>query len=282
MGKKDTFLQELLAPTLQSVVIGEVAEVDEPTTKDDAIIAIAKCAVNANNALLRKMAGLDLTELVMQSGSRNPILVSALLSRLEVVVGVGGKLKIVSPVNGSKTANPFASIACSGNGITKAVCAIDGTGVALSQSGDTWSGHPSIPLAIGKHVATFVATFGDKSTAEESVDFEVTAELDLVRTFPKHDTTLQPAELDRIEVELSEEAATRNRTVNVSVFGQSITAQRQEGNTFRKDIAELDLHFPLVKWLGLNVMVVTYDGTDGTTDREIRFVLGSDDEGGGE
>ena len=282
MGKKDTFLQELLAQTLQPVVIGEVAEVEAPTTKDDAIIAIAKCAVNANNALLRKMSGLDLTELVMQSGSRNPIIVSALLSRLEVIAGVGGKLKVVSPVDGSKTANPFAEFACSGNGITKATCSVDGSDVALSQDGDTWSGHPSSPLAIGKHRATFAATFGDKSTAEASVEFEISAELDLVSTFPKNETTLKPEELDRIEIELSEEAATFNKAVNVSVFGQTLTLQSQGGNTFRKEIVELDLQSPLAKWLGLNVMGVSYEGADGTKDAEIRFVLGSDDEGGGE
>ena len=275
MGKKDTFLQELLAQTLQPVVIGDVAKVEVPTTKDDAIIAIAKCAVNANNALLRKMSGLDLTELVMQSGSRNPILVAALLSRLEVIAGVGGKLKIVSPADGSKTANPFAEFACSGNGITKATCSADGSDVALSQSGDTWSGHPSSPLAIGKHRATFAATFGDESTAEESVEFEISAELDLVSTFPKHETTLKPNELDRIEIELSEEAAAENQSISVEVFDQTIT-MTGTGTKYVKSLVEIGVI--AADWQKLNVMTV-YNAAKKVIGT-VSFILS--DEGGGE
>lgn len=250
MGKKDTFLQELLAQTLQPVVIGEVSEVEEPTTKDDAIIAIAKCAVNANNALLRKMSGLDLTELVMQSGSRNPILVSALLSRMEVIAGVGGKLSIISPVNGAKDANPFLECACAGKGITKAACAIDGTGVALSQSGDTWSGHPSSPMAIGKHRATFAATFGDKSTAEASVEFEITAKLDLVSTYPKHETSYKPSEITKISATLSEEAAALYESLQAEVFGKVFPLVKS-GVEFYAEAADIYSEF-----VGLNIMTV--------------------------
>ena len=250
MGKKDTFLQELLAQTLQPVVIGDVAKVEAPTTKDDAIIAIAKCAVNANNALLRKMAGLDLTELVMQSGSRNPILVSALLSRLEVIAGVGGKLKVVSPVDGSKTANPFAEFACSGNGITKATCSVDGSDVALSQSGDTWSGHPSSPLAIGKHRSTFAATFGDKSTAEASVEFEISAKLDLVSTYPKHETSYKPSEITKISATLSEEAAALYESLQALVFGKVFPLVKS-GVDFYAEAIDIYTEF-----VGLNIMTV--------------------------
>lgn len=281
MGDKTNFIEELLAQTLTPVIIGEVGEITMPTTKDGAIMAIAQCAVNANNAILRQMAGLDITALVQQSGSRNPILVSALLSRLEVITDRGGKCQIVSPTEGATTANPFLECALKGKGITAAACSIDGTEVSLSQAGDTWSGHPSAPISIGKHGAAFTATFGDGATFEKTVNFEITAKLALVDSFPKKETSYRPEEITTISATLSDEAAISSQAVNVSVFGQSFTLEKKEGNVYQKDLATLNLS--LFDWAGLNLMLVSIENEDGTTTEEIRFeIRGGEEEEGGE
>lgn len=259
--------------------IGEVVNIPIPTTKDTAVIACGQLAANLNSAFLKPFVGLTPIELFMRIGSKNPVFISSLLSGLEVIAGAGGKLTVISPADGAVVPTWFdAGFVCKGSGIKSAVVSVDGTELTLSADGDTWNATLATPLSIGAHTATFTATYGDGSTADKTVNFEATANMELVSTFPENESSYLPEEVDRVEVVLSEDAAAQNESVNVSIFGQTLTLSSRSGSTYQKDLAELNLS--LADFLGLNVMMVSYENADGTKNEEIKFMLSGGEEGG--
>ena len=263
-------------------IFGEFPDIPMPETEEAAIIAIGKFSANMNNFLLKPLSGLDIVELLLRVGQKNSTAIDALLSGLEVIAGAeggGGKLAVTCPTDGGVYPNFFDGFVCSGQGIESVSVDVGGDVIALTADGDTWSAGLTVPMATGKHTATFSATFKDDSTAEQTVDFETTANMELVATFPENETTYAPEEIDRIEVELSDDAAAQNASVNVSVFGQSLTLERQSGNTYKKDMVEINM-ISLFDWIGLNVMAVSITGEDGATTEEISFNIGSGDQGG--
>lgn len=231
--------------------IGEVAEISIPTTKDDAVIACGQLAANLNNAFLKPFVGLTPIELFMRIGSKNPVFISSLLSGLEVISGQGGKLTVISPADGAVVPTWFdAGFACKGKGIESAVVSVDSTEITLAAEDDTWKATLTTPLSIGAHTATFTATYGDGSTADKTVSFEATANMELVSTFPENETSYLPEEVTRLEVVLNEEAAAANPSVTADVFGQAFTLLKS-GATYAVEIGAI-----AADWVKLNQMTV--------------------------
>ena len=277
---KITLVNSLLEipDVLQERIFGEIPEIAVPETEADAMIAVGKLSAHLNNCILAPLSGLDVVELLLRVGQRNSNAVASVLANLEVIASDGGgKLTILAPTDGAVIPN-YAEFACSGNGIQSASVDVDGEAITLTQDGDTWSGYSSTPIPSGKHSASFTATFGDGSTASAMVNFETTANMELVATFPENETSYRPEEITEISATLSDEAALNTQAVNVSVFGQTLTLEQQAGNVYKKDLASLNLS--LFDWAGLNLMVVSVENADGTTTEEIRFEIRGGEEGG--
>lgn len=254
---KTEFLQALLddMPTTVGAFlgteIGDVTDIDMPMTKDAAVIACGQLAANINNAFLKPFVGLTPVELFMRIGSKNPVFISSLLSGLEVISGQGGKLTVISPEEGAVVPTWFeAGFVCKGTGIQSAVVSVDGTDITLTASGDTWNATLTTPLSIGAHTATFTATYGDGSTADKTVNFEATANMELVSTFPENETSYLPEEVTRLEVVLNEEAAAANSSLTVDVFGQAFELLKS-GATYAAEIGAI-----AADWVQLNQMTV--------------------------
>lgn len=255
---KTEFIQEMLDDMPDTVrdfldiPIGDVSDISMPTTKDAAVIACGQLAANLNNAFLKPFVGLAPIELFMRIGSKNPVFISSLLAGLEIISGQGGgKLTIISPANGAVVPTWFdAGFVCKGTGIDSAVVSVDGTDLTLSADGDTWKATLSTPLSAGKHTATFTATYGDGSTADKTVNFEATANMELVSTFPENETSYTPEEVTRLEVVLNEEAAAANTTMTAEVFGQAFTLLKS-GATYAVEIGAI-----AADWVKLNQMSV--------------------------
>lgn len=231
--------------------IGDVTEIDMPMTKDAAVIACGQLAANLNNAFLKPFVGLTPIELFMRIGSKNPVFISSLLASLEVISGQGGKLTIISPADGAIVPTWFdAGFVCKGTGIASAVVSVDGSELTLSADGDTWKATLSTPLSIGAHTATFTATYGDGSTADNTVSFEATANMELVSTFPENETSYTPEQVTRLEVVLNEDAAAANPSVTADVFGQAFTLLKS-GATYAAEIGAI-----AADWVKLNQMSV--------------------------
>ena len=90
-------------------------------------------------------------------------------------------------------------------------------------------------------------------------------------TFPENEASYTSEEIDRVEVVLNDEAATLNQPVNVNVSGQTLSLAREQGATYTKDLAEVDVS--LLDWVGLNMMAVSFTNADGTQTEEISFEL---------
>lgn len=231
--------------------IGDVTEIDMPMTKDAAVIACGQLAANLNNAFLKPFVGLTPVELFMRIGSKNPVFIASLLAGLEVISGQGGKLTVISPDEGAVVPTWFeAGFVCKGSGIQSAVVSVDGTDLTLGAAGDTWNATLITPLSIGAHTATFTATYGDGSTADMTVNFEATANMELVSTFPQNETSYLPEEVTRLEVILNEEAAAANSSLSANVFGQTFELLKS-GATYAADIGAI-----AADWVKLNQMTV--------------------------
>lgn len=277
---KQQFIDALyeVPDVLAGRIFGDIDTIPMPETEEDAMIAVGKLSANLNNAFLKPLAKLDVTELLLRVGQRSSTAISNLLAGLEVIAGSGGgKLTILSPVEGGAYPNYF-ECACSGNGLTSVVVTIGEMEIDLAQTdgGNTWNGYPMIPIPTGKHQAAFLATFGDGSTAAATINFETTANIGLVATFPANETSYSPEEIAEVSVTLSDEAATNSQAVNVNIFGQTLTLEQQEGNVYKKDLAELNLS--LFDWAGLNLMLVSVTNEDGTKTEELRFEIRGGDE----
>ena len=279
---KFDFIQEMLADIPATIAdfletpIGEVVDIPVPTTRDTAVIACGQLAANLNNAFLKPFVGLTPIELFMRIGSKNPVFISSLLAGMETIAG-GGGLTIVAPADGSVNPNYFTfACTCSGTPTTVEAIIDDDVTVSLtSKTGNAWYGQPTTPIATGKHAAIFMATYEGGDSISASTNFETTANMELVATFPKNDTTYRPEEITHVSVTLTDDAAVQNESVNVSIFGQSLNLSRESGATYNKDFAELNLN--LFDWIGANLMAVSYEGADGSRNEQITFMLGGGD-----
>ena len=263
---KMTFIDELLGvpDSLQPRILGEIPEIPIPETEVDAMIAVGKLSAHLNNFVLMPLSGLDVVELLLRVGQRNPSAVSAMLSGLEVISSSGGKLTVIAPTDGAVLPN-YAEFACSGKGITAAAVDVDGESITLTQSGVTWAGFPSVPIPTGKHRATFTATFGDGSTQAKTVNFEITSNLELVATFPENETSYRPEEITEISATLGEDATAENDSLTAEVFGQVYTLAKS-GSKFAADAGGIYLDF-----VGLNIM--TIKNVAGDIIGEINFMI---------
>lgn len=97
---KQEFIEALLdIGELRQVVFGSPVDVSNPDSESDAVIAMGKLSYNINQFILKPLAGLDLTELVLRVGQRNPSTVLSLLSNLELIdAGQGVAVEVLSPV----------------------------------------------------------------------------------------------------------------------------------------------------------------------------------------
>lgn len=271
---KQQFIDALyeVPDVLAGRIFGDIDTIPMPETEEDAMIAVGKLSANLNNAFLKPLAKLDVTELLLRVGQRSSTAISNLLAGLEVIAGSGGgKLTILSPVEGGAYPNYF-ECACSGNGLTSVVVTIGEMEIDLAQTdgGNTWNGYPMIPIPTGKHQAAFLATFGDGSTAAETVNFETTANMELVATLPANETSYRREEISEISATLSEDAAAEDESLTASVFGHVYTLAKS-GATYAVEIGEIG-----VDWVGLNVM--TIKNMAGDVLGEIRFQIFGDEE----
>ena len=253
--------------TLQERIFGEFPVMSLPTTEEEAIIAMGVFSANVNNALLNPLSGLDIVELLLRVGQRSSSAIAAVLANLEVISGGGGKLTILSPNDGGVYPN-YVEFSCSGQGIESSSVDIGGDIITLSSDGDTWSGYPFAPLTTGVHSATFSATFGDGSTMQETVNFETTANMELVMTFPENETTYTISEIDHIQIQLSEETAAENESLQVTIFDYVLQPAIDGVNAFAV-VGEIT-----ADWIGLNIMTVK--NLAGDLIGEISFMLEGD------
>ena len=252
--------------TIFPAIVGQIESFAKPDNKDAAAIACGMLAWNINEHLLKPMSGLDLSELILRSGQKNSTLISILLAGLEAISGSGGKLTVISPTEGAKVPTWFeAGFVCKGESIESAEVSVDGSVLSLAADGDQWKATLTTPLSIGKHTATFTATYGDGSTTDKTVEFEATANMELVSTFPANETSYRPAEVTRIEVVLSDDAAAVTDSVSVDVFGQVYNLAKS-GATFACDVASI-----AADWWGMNIMTV-YDASQKVLG-EVSFLL---------
>lgn len=232
MGKKQDFITALLEMPVgvKPVIVGEIAEISMPSDKDNAMIAVGQFAANMNNALLKPLAGLDIAELLLHSGERSSVQVSALLSRLEVIADKGSKLKVLSPLDGALV-EPDVTFMCKGDGITAVLVTIEGWGeIELAAVEKVWAGQLTDSIEAGNYAATFKATFGDDSTAEASVSFTVKEAEIVLASVPEDGASYMPADLPEISVVIKEDVPVS--TVQFSLFNQTITLTKGSGNIF--------------------------------------------------
>ena len=276
MGKRSLVDAIYKVPeSLLNRVFGNFSDIPVPATEEDAIIAIGQLSANLNNLLLKPLSGLDIVELLLRVGQKNSAAISAMLSGLEVLAGAdgGGKLTIISPIDGGVFPN-YVAFTCSGQGIESVEVTAGGESIAMTADGDTWSGYPSAPFTSGKHSATFAATFGDGSTAEATVNFETTANMELVMTFPENETTYAPEDMTYVQVELS--ADTDADSVEVTVFGEVIQLVKEAGNTFK---ANIPLAVEIIKndFKGLQTMAIAVKkGATAAINEVVNFIIGDD------
>ena len=99
---KNDFIQALLTvpESVKPWVVGQIASTSPPVDKDSAILQMGILAHNINGQLLEPLVGMDLTQLFLRAGQYNSVLVSMLLSGLELIEsGTGDQPRIVSPVD---------------------------------------------------------------------------------------------------------------------------------------------------------------------------------------
>lgn len=142
---KREFIDALLdVGELKQVLFGSPADISNPNDEAAAIVAMGKLSYNLNEYILKPLAGLDLTELVLRVGQHNPSTVLSALSNLVLIdAGDGVPVSLVSPVEGEPyflaTGLP---VSVKSSDITYAEAWIDGKENAktvLQVSGDTWS-----------------------------------------------------------------------------------------------------------------------------------------------
>lgn len=188
MSKVDFFNELMLTPdTVKQAVIGTVADVAMPQTAEQALLCSAKVLYNINQAVLKPLQGLDIAELVLRSGQRNSSLVSLLLTGLETITGVGGKLSITSPQEGYVYQAWFDSgFSCVAPGALFVLVSCDGQEYSLSEDGaGMWHCGLSVPLSVGKHQATFSSRYPDGFDAIGVVSFEI-CNIETVPTASQH------------------------------------------------------------------------------------------------
>jgi hypothetical protein len=234
---------------------GDFTEIAVPTTKDESIIACGKLSAHLNNFLLMPFAGLTPVELLLRIGQKNPVLISSLLSGLELISGGGGKFDVIAPAEGGVYPN-FFELICAGQGIASIDVALGEDTASLTEAGAFWKGSFSTPLTTGKHSAAFVATFEDDSTDTIAVNFETTASIELVSTFPSNETSYTPEEIDHISVTLSGAGAEENNSLTASVFGQVFTLVKTGANYY-VELMEIYSDFT-----ALNIMSIRNHGGD--------------------
>lgn len=268
---KITLVNSLLEipDVLQERIFGEIPEIAVPESEADAMIAVGKLSAHLNNCILAPLSGLDVVELLLRVGQRNSNAVASVLANLEVIASAGGgKLTILAPTDGAVVPN-YTEFACSGNGLQSASVDVDGEPITLTQDGDTWKGFPSIPIPTGKHSAAFSATFGDGSTVSASVNFETTANMELVATFPENETSYRPEEITEISATLTDEAAAENESLTAEVFGQVFTLAKT-GVKYAVQAGGIYVDF-----VGMNLMTVK--NAAGDVLGEIRFLLNGEE-----
>ena len=255
---KTDFLAELLADIPEGVAnflntpFGVIDEIDIPTDEASAKIACGKLAAHLNNAFLRPFSGFTPAEALMRLGSKNAVHVSSMLTGMEYISGTGGgKLTPIAPTNGGVYAN-YLEVSASGDGLKSVVFNVGDTAITLAVADDkkTWAGSPTFPFSTGKHAGTFVGTFEDDTTKEIAVEFETTANMELVTTFPENETSYFPSEVKRLAVKLSEEAAEKYEYLKANVFGQNYELVKS-GVDYAVEIGEIALD-----WIHLNQMTV--------------------------
>ena len=237
MGTKQDFITALLEMPVgvKPVIVGEVTEISMPSDKDNAMIAVGQFAANMNNALLKPLAGLDIAELLLHSGERSSVQVSALLSRLEVIADKGSKLKVLSPLDGALV-EPDVTFMCKGDGITAVLVTIEGWGeIELAEVEKVWAGQATDEIAAGNYAASFKATFGDDSTAEASVSFTVKETEIILASVPEDGASYMPADLTEFSVAIKDDVEVSS--VTFSAFGQQFSMQKSaSGNIFTTQV----------------------------------------------
>lgn len=179
MSKAD-FLSELLAyPSgLSSAVVGQVVDIGNPNSVDAAIIASGVLAYNINEAILKPLQGVDLVELILYAGGRNPNLVSMVLASLEslgVADSDSSGFSVVSPVAG-RVYPPFFDDAfrITGKGISSASANLGSESFSLASGSDgVFSAGLRVPLVTGDHSVVFKVAFSDGSEKSKTVLFSV-------------------------------------------------------------------------------------------------------------
>ena len=250
MSKKE-FIDALheVPKALEDRVFGTIETIGMPSDEESAILAIGKLSANINNQILRPLSGLDVTELLLRVGQRSSTAIAGLLSGLEIIVGNSSGFEVISPEDGSLV-ETYCEFVCSGAGIVSVEVSVSGETIKLQAKGDKFRGFPDAPLSAGKHSATFTATFGDKSTDKKNINFEATTNINIVSTFPQEGQSYTPGQVNRIEITLTEEAAAKNDTIQVSVFGQTLELTGN-GIKYAKEIGEIG-----AEWVKLNQMTV--------------------------
>lgn len=229
--------------------ISEIEEIDMPTSKDEAVLACGKLSANLNNAFLLPFVGLTPIELMLRIGQLNPVMISSLLGSLEVIDSAGGKLTPIAPADGGVYPNYF-ELSCSGVGLTSVVFVVEGSDeISLSADGKIWKGQPTLPFSTGAHSGAFVGTFGDDSSVTAAVKFKTTANMKIVSTFPENETSYYPADIDHIDIELSE-APGEGESLTVTIFDY-VLQPAIDGVHVVAQLADIG-----VIWVGLNVMTV--------------------------
>lgn len=273
-----TFLDELHADMPEGLAayletpFGEVADIAMPNSKDAAVIACGQLAANLNNAFLKPFAGMTPVEMILRAGQKNPVFISSLLGSLEFITGGGGGLQIIAPAEGSVNPNYFElACACPGKPVTVSVTVGEMVIDLTRKTGNTWKGFPATPIPSGKHLAEFLAEFDDGSTLVKTSNFETTANMELVATFPENDTSYRAKEITQVSATLSDDAAASTDSLTASVFGQVYTLAKS-GATYAAEVWEIYIDF-----VGMNVMTVK--NLAGDILGEVNFII-TGEEGG--
>ena len=271
MSKK-TFVDELyvVPDSLQNRVLGTFPTIPVPTTESEAVIAMGVLSANLNNALFAPLEGLDLVELMLRVGQRSSTSIAMLLSSLEAIAATSDGLTIISPQEGAEI-GLGAQFACSGVGIQSVTVTIEGAmEFDLTLEGDIWSGTLTDSLAAGEYTATFAATLADESTLSANVSFSIVDADIIVASVPRSGNSYMPDDLSSVSVQVNDNIAVQR--VIMSAFGQSIELERESGNTFIKNIA--NLQSSLAGLVGAQVALIDVTTSDGThVNSSIDFVL---------
>jgi len=164
-----------MSPELLSsiaVKFGASSPLTDPTTEEEAIIAIGQANVNFNNAVLVPLSGVPIIELILKNAQLNEAVIGLLLASVEEPAIASNRIQMIVPEEGGSYMGAVTEVTCTVEGAASVSVSAGGDTFDLENSdGDTWTSLWAFP--IGEHSLTVTAKYETGETESLDVAFRV-------------------------------------------------------------------------------------------------------------